>query len=556
MKTDIQIAQEATLQPITKVAEQLGVTEDDLELYGKYKAKFSQDLIKRVQNQPDGKLILVTAINPTPYGEGKTTVSIGLSQALCKLGKKAVCTLREPSLGPCFGIKGGAAGGGYAQAVPMEDLNLHFTGDFHAITSANNLLAALLDNHLQQGNALRIDPKQIIWKRCEDMNDRALRNIIIGMGRKVDGVVREDHFVISVASEIMAILCLADDVADLKKRLSAIIVAYNYDGEPVTAGDLQAVGAMAALLKDAMQPNLIQTLEHTPAVVHGGPFANIAHGCNSVRATRLSLKLADYVVTEAGFGADLGAEKFFDIKCRKAGLSPDAVVLVATVRALKYNGGASKDALASEDLDALKKGIVNLGKHIENLQKYGVPVVVTLNRFAFDTQAELDFVEQYCTSMGTGFALADVWAKGGEGGIALAEAVMEKIDQQTADFHPLYPDDLSLKEKIQTICREIYGADGVVYDAAAEKAIAKLEDMGMGTLPICMAKNQYSLSDDPKKLGRPSGFTIHIREVYPSAGAGFVVAVTGTIMTMPGLPKKPAAFQIDLDDDGKITGLF
>ena len=556
MKSDIQIAQEAEMLPIKEVAEKLGIGEDDLELYGKYKAKLSDELIERVKNKPDGKLILVTAINPTPAGEGKTTTSVGLGQAFGRLGKKAVIALREPSLGPCFGIKGGAAGGGYAQVVPMEDLNLHFTGDFHAITSANNLLAALLDNHIQQGNELGIDTRQIVWKRCLDMNDRVLRNTVVGLGSKMDGVVREDHFVITVASEIMAILCLATDMHDLKRRLGRIIVAYTYDGKPVTADDLQATGAMAALLKDALKPNLIQTLEHTPAIVHGGPFANIAHGCNSVRAARLSLKLADYVVTEAGFGADLGAEKFFDIKCRKAGLSPDAVVLVATVRALKYNGGASKDALASEDLDALKKGIVNLGKHIENLQKYGVPVVVTLNRFAFDTQAELDFVEQYCTSMGTGFALADVWAKGGEGGIALAEAVMEKIDQQTADFHPLYPDDLSLKEKIQTICREIYGADGVVYDTAAEKAIAKLEDMGMGNLPICMAKNQYSLSDDPKKLGRPSGFTIHIREVYPSAGAGFVVAVTGTIMTMPGLPKKPAAFQIDLDDDGKITGLF
>lgn len=556
MKTDIQIAQEATLQPITKVAEQLGVTEDDLELYGKYKAKFSQDLIKRVQNQPDGKLILVTAINPTPYGEGKTTVSIGLSQALCKLGKKAVCTLREPSLGPCFGIKGGAAGGGYAQAVPMEDLNLHFTGDFHAITSANNLLAAMLDNHIQQGNTLGIDPRQVVWKRCVDMNDRVLRNIVVGLGRKTDGMVREDHFVITVASEIMAILCLADDLADLKRRLGRIIVAYNFKGEPVTADDLQATGAMAALLKDAIKPNLIQTLEHTPALVHGGPFANIAHGCNSVRATKMALKLSDITVTEAGFGADLGAEKFFDIKCRMAGLKPDAVVLVATVRALKYNGGVAKADLAEENLDALAKGIVNLEKHIENIQKYGVPVIVTLNSFVTDTDAENAFIEKFCRERGCEFALSEVWEKGGEGGVDLAQKVLETLETKESDFHTLYNDELSLKDKIRTIAQEIYGAHDVVYEPAAEKQLAKIESMGFGSFPICMAKNQYSLSDDATKLGRPENFDIHIREVYVSAGAGFVVALTGAVMTMPGLPKVPAANGIDVTDDGKITGLF
>ena len=556
MKSDIQIAQEATLLPIKEVAASIGIEEDDLELYGKYKAKISDELIEKSKNNPDGKLILVTAINPTPAGEGKTTTSVGLGQAFGKLGKKALIALREPSLGPCFGIKGGAAGGGYAQVVPMEDLNLHFTGDFHAITSANNLLAALLDNHIQQGNELGIDPRQIVWKRCLDMNDRVLRNVVVGLGSKMDGMVREDHFVITVASEIMAILCLADDMNDLKRRLGRIIVAYTFDGKPVTAEDLQAVGSMAALLKDALKPNLIQTLEHTPAIVHGGPFANIAHGCNSVRATKTALKLADYVITEAGFGADLGAEKFFDIKCRKAGLHPDAVVLVATIRALKYNGGVPKDQLSEENLDALKKGIVNLEKHIENLQKYGVPVVVTLNSFITDTKAETDFVEQFCKERGCEFALSEVWKKGGEGGIALANKVLETLETKESNFKLLYDDDLSLKEKIETVAREIYGADGVTYSAAAEKELKRITDLGMDKFPVCMAKTQYSLSDDAKKLGRPSGFTINVREVYVSAGAGFVVAINGSIMTMPGLPKKPAAYQIDVDDNGVITGLF
>lgn len=556
MKSDIQIAQEATMLPIKEVAASIGIEEDDLELYGKYKAKISDELIEKSKNNPDGKLILVTAINPTPAGEGKTTTSVGLGQAFGKLGKKALIALREPSLGPCFGIKGGAAGGGYAQVVPMEDLNLHFTGDFHAITSANNLLAALLDNHIQQGNELGIDPRQIVWKRCLDMNDRVLRNVVVGLGSKMDGMVREDHFVITVASEIMAILCLTDDMNDLKRRLGRIIVAYTFDGKPVTAEDLQAVGSMAALLKDALKPNLIQTLEHTPAIVHGGPFANIAHGCNSVRATKTALKLADYVITEAGFGADLGAEKFFDIKCRKAGLHPDAVVLVATIRALKYNGGVPKDQLSEENLDALKKGIVNLEKHIENLQKYGVPVVVTLNSFITDTKAETDFVEQFCKERGCEFALSEVWEKGGEGGIALANKVLETLETKESNFKLLYDDDLSLKEKIETVAREIYGADGVTYSAAAEKELKRITDLGMDKFPVCMAKTQYSLSDDAKKLGRPSGFTINVREVYVSAGAGFVVAINGSIMTMPGLPKKPAAYQIDVDDNGVITGLF
>ena len=556
MKSDIQIAQEATMLPIKEVAASIGIEEDDLELYGKYKAKISDELIEKSKNNPDGKLILVTAINPTPAGEGKTTTSVGLGQAFGKLGKKALIALREPSLGPCFGIKGGAAGGGYAQVVPMEDLNLHFTGDFHAITSANNLLAALLDNHIQQGNELGIDPRQIVWKRCLDMNDRVLRNVVVGLGSKMDGMVREDHFVITVASEIMAILCLADDMNDLKRRLGRIIVAYTFDGKPVTAEDLQAVGSMAALLKDALKPNLIQTLEHTPAIVHGGPFANIAHGCNSVRATKTALKLADYVITEAGFGAELGAEKFFDIKCRKAGLHPDAVVLVATIRALKYNGGVPKDQLSEENLDALKKGIVNLEKHIENLQKYGVPVVVTLNSFITDTKAETDFVEQFCKERGCEFALSEVWEKGGEGGIALANKVLETLETKESNFKLLYDDDLSLKEKIETVAREIYGADGVTYSAAAEKELKRITDLGMDKFPVCMAKTQYSLSDDAKKLGRPSGFTINVREVFVSAGAGFVVAINGSIMTMPGLPKKPAAYQIDVDDNGVITGLF
>jgi len=556
MKTDIEIAQEAKMLHIREVAEKLGIAEDELELYGKYKAKLSDELIERVKDEPDGKLILVTAINPTPAGEGKTTISVGLGEAFGQLGKKAVIALREPSLGPCFGIKGGAAGGGYAQVVPMEDLNLHFTGDFHAITSANNLLAALLDNHIQQGNELGIDPRQVVWKRCLDMNDRVLRNIVVGLGRKMDGMVREDHFVITVASEIMAVLCLADDMHDLKRRLGKIIVAYTYDGKPVTADDIKATSAMAALLKDALKPNLIQTLEHTPAIVHGGPFANIAHGCNSVRATKTALKLADYVITEAGFGADLGAEKFFDIKSRMAGLHPDAVVLVATVRALKYNGGVAKADLGEENLEALKKGIVNLEKHIENLQKYGVPVVVTLNSFVTDTKAETDYIEQFCRERDCEFALAKVWENGGKGGVELAEKVLKTLETKESHFKPLYADDLSLEEKIETIAKEIYGADGVTYASAAAKELKRIADMGMSDFPVCMAKTQYSLSDDQTKLGRPSGFTINVREVYVSAGAGFVVAITGAIMTMPGLPKNPAAYGIDVDDNGVITGLF
>ena len=556
MKSDIQIAQEASMLPIQEVASSLGIREDELELYGKYKAKLSDELMEDIKDRPNGKLILVTAINPTPAGEGKTTTSVGLGQAFGKLGKKAVIALREPSLGPCFGIKGGAAGGGYAQVVPMEDLNLHFTGDFHAITSANNLLAALLDNHIQQGNELGIDPRQIVWKRCLDMNDRVLRNVVVGLGNKMDGMVREDHFVITVASEIMAILCLADDMNDLKRRLGRIVVAYTFDGKPVTAEDLNAVGSMAALLKDALKPNLIQTLEHTPAIVHGGPFANIAHGCNSVRATKTALKLADYVITEAGFGADLGAEKFFDIKCRKAKLTPDAVVLVATIRALKYNGGVAKSDLAEENLEALKAGIVNLEKHIENLQKYGVPVVVTLNSFVTDTPAETAYVEQFCKERGCEFALSEVWEKGGEGGVALAEKVLDTLENKKSSFKLLYEDELSLKEKIETVAKEIYGADGVTYSAAAEKELKRITDLGMGHFPVCMAKTQYSLSDDAKKLGRPRGFTINVREVYVSAGAGFVVAVNGSIMTMPGLPKQPAAYNIDVNDEGVITGLF
>ncbi|SCZ78249.1 formate--tetrahydrofolate ligase [Pseudobutyrivibrio xylanivorans] len=556
MKSDIQIAQEAKMVHIKEVASSLNIQEDDLELYGKYKAKFSDELLSKIESNKNGKLVLVTAINPTPAGEGKTTTSVGLGQAMGVLGKKACLALREPSLGPCFGIKGGAAGGGYAQVVPMEDLNLHFTGDFHAITSANNLLAAMLDNHIQQGNSLGIDPRQIVWKRCLDMNDRALRNIVIGLGSKMDGMVREDHFVITVASEIMAILCLADDMHDLKKRLGRIIVAYSFDGKPVTADDLQATGAMAALLKDALKPNLIQTLEHTPAIVHGGPFANIAHGCNSVRATKASMKLADITITEAGFGADLGAEKFFDIKCRMAGLKPDAVVLVATVRALKYNGGVPKAELTTENLDALKKGIVNLEKHIENLQKYGVPVVVTLNSFVTDTQAETDFVRDFCQERGCEFALSEVWEKGGEGGVELAKKVLYVLENKESNFKPLYEDSLSLKDKIKTVATEIYGADDVTYSPAAEKELKRIEELGMGNFPVCMAKTQYSLSDDQTKLGRPEGFTVNVREVYASAGAGFVVAVTGSIMTMPGLPKQPAANNIDVTDDGVITGLF
>lgn len=556
MKTDIEIAQEAKMQPIDEVAKSLGVNPDELELYGKYKAKLSDELWDRIKENPDGKLVLVTAINPTPAGEGKTTTTVGLGQAFAKLDKKAVIALREPSLGPCFGIKGGAAGGGYAQVVPMEDLNLHFTGDFHAITSANNLLAALLDNHIMQGNELNIDPKQVVWKRCEDMNDRALRNIVVGMGRKVDGVVREDHFIITVASEVMAILCLANDRKDLKERLSKIVVAYTYEGKPVTAGQLKAAGAMAALLNDAIKPNLIQTLEHTPAIVHGGPFANIAHGCNSVRATKTALKLADYVITEAGFGADLGAEKFMDIKCRMSGLKPQCVVLVATVRALKYNGGAAKEELGKENLSALKAGIVNLEKHIENIKKFGVPCVVTLNRFVTDSDAELSFVKEFCQERGCEFALSEVWEKGGEGGVELAKQVIKTLSEKESSFKPIYPDELGLKEKIETVAGEIYGADGVTFEAQAAKAIARLTELGYGDMPVCIAKTQYSLSDRPKLLGRPKGFSINVRDVYVSAGAGFVVAITGDIMTMPGLSKSPAAFNIDVSDEGKIVGLF
>ena len=553
---NIQIAQEAQMAHIKDVAATVGIEEEELEFYGKYKAKLSDDVWEKVKDRPNGKLVLVTAINPTPAGEGKTTTTVGLGQALAKLDKKAIIALREPSLGPCFGIKGGAAGGGYAQVVPMEDLNLHFTGDFHAITSANNLLAALLDNHIQQGNELQIDPRQVVWKRCLDMNDRNLRNIVVGLGSKMDGMVREDHFVITVASEIMAILCLADDIHDLRRRLGRIIVAYNFNGDPVTAEDLKATGAMTALLKDAIKPNLIQTLEHTPALVHGGPFANIAHGCNSVRATKMALKLSDITVTEAGFGADLGAEKFFDIKCRKAGLKPDAVVLVATVRALKYNGGVAKADLSEENLEALKKGIVNLEKHIENIQKYDIPVVVTLNSFVTDTEAENEFIRQFCQEKGCEFALSEVWEKGGEGGIALANKVLDTLENKESHFHTLYEDELSLEEKIETISKEIYGARGVIYEPAAKKQLAKIASMGFGNLPVCMAKNQYSLSDDAKKLGRPTDFDIHIREVYVSAGAGFVVALTGAVMTMPGLPKVPAANGIDVSEEGNIVGLF
>lgn len=556
MKTDIEIAQEAVMDPITEVAGKLGLTADDLELYGKYKAKITNEYLNSIKDRPEGKLILVTAINPTPAGEGKTTITVGLGEAFGRLGKKAVIALREPSLGPCFGVKGGAAGGGYAQVVPMDDLNLHFTGDFHAITSANNLLAALLDNHIQQGNELNIDTRQIVWKRCLDMNDRVLRNIVVGLGNKTDGVVREDHFVITVASEIMAILCLAKDMEDLKKRLSHIIVAYNMQGNPVTAKDLNAVGAMAALLKDAIMPNMIQTLEHTPALVHGGPFANIAHGCNSVRATKAALKMADYCITEAGFGADLGAEKFFDIKCRLSGLKPDAAVLVATIRALKYNGGVPKADLNVENLGALEKGIVNLEKHIENLQKFGVPVVVTLNSFVSDTAAEISFVQRFCEERNCEFALANVWEKGGEGGIALAEKVLTVLESRESRFKPLYEDALPLKEKIETVAKEIYGAKGVNFAPAALKQLQKLTDLGFGSLPVCMAKTQYSLSDDPALLGRPENFEINVREVYVSAGAGFVVVLTGAVMTMPGLPKKPAAFAIDVNEEGAVTGLF
>ena len=556
VKSDIEIAQEATLFHIRDVAAKAGISEDDLEYYGKYKAKLSEEFVAKAEKAKRGKLILVTAINPTPAGEGKSTTSIGLGDAMNRLGYKTAIALREPSLGPCFGIKGGATGGGYAQVVPMEDINLHFTGDFHAITSATNLLAAIIDNHIQQGNELGIDTRQIIWKRAVDMNDRALRNIVVGLGAKADGVPREDHFVITVATETMAILCLANDMEDLKKRLSRIIVAYTRDGEPVTAGQLNAVGAMAALLKDAIKPNLVQTLEHNPVIIHGGPFANIAHGCNSVRATKTALGIADYTVTEAGFGADLGAEKFLDIKCRMAGLKPDAVVLVATVRALKYNGGVAKKDLGEENLDALKKGIVNLEKHIENIQKYGVPVVVTLNSFLTDTKAETDFVKEFCEARNCRFALSEVWAKGGEGGEELAKEVIETLNTKPSNYAPIYGDDLSLKEKIETVAKEIYGADGVQFAGPAAKQLAKIEEMGFGKLPVCMAKTQYSLSDDPTLLGRPTGYNIVVREAYVSAGAGFVVALTGAIVTMPGLPKHPAAYDIDVNEEGNITGLF
>ena len=556
MKTDIEIAQEATLWPIEKVAETIGLTREELELYGNYKAKFSDEFIDRVKDNPDGKLILVTAINPTPAGEGKTTITVGLGQAFGRLGKKAVIALREPSLGPCFGIKGGAAGGGMAQVVPMEDLNLHFTGDFHAITSANNLLAALIDNHIQQGNELRIDTRQITWKRCLDMNDRALRNIVIGLGKKTDGFVREDHFVITVAPEIMAILCLSKDMNDLKERLSKIIVAFDLDGNPVTAGMLNAVGSMAALLKDALKPNVIQTLEHTPALVHGGPFANIAHGCNSVRATQTALKIADYCITEAGFGADLGAEKFMDIKCRMSGLKPDVVVLVATIKALKYNGGVPKSDVSKPNMDALKNGIVNLEKHIENLQKFGVPVVVTLNKFITDTDVETTFVKEFCENMGADFALAEVWEKGGAGGIELANRVLNTLETKKSNFAPIYPLDISIEGKIKTICTEIYGAKGVVFEPAARKQMDTLTKLGFDNIPICMAKTQYSLSDNPALLGRPTDFEITVRDMYVSAGAGFIVVLTGDILTMPGLPKQPAAYSIDVDENGRITGLF
>ena len=556
MKSDIEIAQEAELEPIRNVAAALGMEEDDIELYGRYKAKISEEYLEKIKNNKCGKLVLVTAVNPTPAGEGKTTTTIGIGEALGKLGRKAVIALREPSLGPCFGVKGGAAGGGMAQVVPMEDLNLHFTGDFHAITTANNLCAAMLDNHIQQGNALRIDTRQIVIKRCLDINDRALRNIVIGLGNKSDGFVREDHFTITVASEVMAVFCLAEDMKDLKERLGRMVIAYDLDGNPVTAADIKAVGSMAALLKDAIKPNLIQTLEHTPAIVHGGPFANIAHGCNSVRATKTALHIADYVITEAGFGADLGAEKFFDIKCRMAGLKPDACVLVATVRALKYNGSVRKEDLGREDLDALKKGIVNLEKHIENLQQYGVPVIVTLNAFVTDTKAETDFVEKFVRAMGCEYAYSQVWEKGGEGGTALAGKILDTLDNKKSDFHPLYDLDRPLTEKIETVAKKIYGAGEVVYSKEAEKALKKITELGFGGLPVCMAKTQYSLSDDPKLLGRPEGFSLTVRDAYVSSGAGFVVALTGQIVTMPGLPKHPAAYDIDVSDDGKIEGLF
>ncbi len=556
MLTDIEIAKQAKMKKITEIAEGIGVSAEDLEPYGHYKAKLSEELYTKLADKPDGKLILVTAINPTPAGEGKTTISVGLAESMAKIGKKAILALREPSLGPVFGIKGGAAGGGYAQVVPMEDINLHFTGDMHAITAANNLLCALIDNSMQQGNPLRIDQRRILFKRCLDMNDRALRNVIIGLGGKVNGIPREDGFQITVASEVMAILCLASDLADLKARLEKILVAYNLDGEPVYAKELGGCGAMAALLKDAMKPNLVQTLENTPAIMHGGPFANIAHGCNSVRATKLCLKLADYTITEAGFGSDLGAEKFFDIKCRYAGLKPSCTVLVATIRALKYNGGVPKDKLTEENLEALEKGVVNLKAHIENLHKFGVPVVVAINRFHTDTDAELALVEKVCTELGAEFSLAEIFAKGGEGGTDLAQKVCAVIEKGEADYKPLYDTALPVKEKIEKIAKEIYRANGVIYTAQAEKALREIEALGKTDLPICVAKTQYSLSDDPKKLGKPENFEITVRDMKLSSGAGFIVVYTGDIMTMPGLPKKPAAFSIDVDNEGNISGLF
>ena len=556
MRSDIEIARSVEMKNIADVASEYGIGFDDLEMYGKYKAKLSEEFLKSRKENKKGKLVLVTAINPTPAGEGKTTTLVGLGQSFKQLGKKAVIALREPSLGPCFGIKGGAAGGGLSQVVPMDELNLHFTGDFHAITSANNLLAAMLDNHIQQGNALGIDTNAIIHKRCIDMNDRVLRNIVVGIGGKADGVVREDHFVISVASEIMAILCLADDMNDLKERLSNIIVAYNFNGEPVFAKDLKAVGAMAALLKDAIKPNIVQTLEHSLALVHGGPFANIAHGCNSVRATKIAMGMADIALTEAGFGADLGAEKFFDIKCRKAGIAPDCVVLVATVRALKYNGGVAKEDLSKENLEALKKGIVNLEKHIENIKLFGVPVVVTLNHFVTDSEAEVNFIKEFCESRNCEFAISKVWEEGGKGGVELAKKILYTLENKESHFTPLYPDDMSIEDKLYTIATKIYGAKNVTYSPAAKKAIEKAKLLGYGNLPVCVAKNQYSLSDDPKKLGRPENFDINVREAYVNAGAGFVVAITGSIMTMPGLPKVPAAEAVDVDENGNIVGLF
>mgnify|MGYP000965595441 FL=1 len=556
MKTDIEIAQEAVMKPITEIASELNIDADDLELYGKYKAKLSDTLWDKIKDKKNGKLVLVTAINPTPAGEGKTTISVGLGQALCKKGKKAIVALREPSLGPCMGVKGGAAGGGYAQVVPMEDINLHFTGDIHAISAAHNLLSAMIDNHLQQGNELQIDPRQILWKRAVDMNDRALRNIVVGLGGKTHGVPREDGYMITVASEVMAILCLAEDLMDLKNRLGKIIVAYNYDGKPVTAADLKANGAMAALLKDAIKPNLVQTLENTPVLMHGGPFANIAHGCNSIRATKMALKLADIVVTEAGFGADLGAEKFFDIKCRFAGFKPDAVVLVATIRALKYNGGIPKNELGIENLDALKKGFENLRKHIENIQQYKVPIVVTLNQFVTDTRDEIAYVKDQCESMGCAFAISKVWELGGQGGLELAEKVIETLETKPSNFEVLYDCSSTITEKIETIARKIYGAKGVIFTSKAKKDMEKIVAMNLDKMPICIAKNQYSLSDDPSLLGRPKDFEITVRELRVSAGAGFIVALTGDVMIMPGLPKYPAAMNIDINEKGQITGLF